>query len=97
MAKITALPSKDIISGYKGTLDFYVCRGIPCCRKWPVWTLRIRSPAVQAAAANFVAVAAALKLACPEVIAAAKWMAQDTDLTWKDVYTSILLGGTYVE
>jgi hypothetical protein len=97
MAKIAAMPDRTTIDGLKGTLDFYVHRGIPCVRSWPRWQLKVRSPAVQATAANFAAVASVLKLACPEVIAAAKWMATGTLLTWKDVYTSILLGGTYLE
>ncbi|GAH90840.1 unnamed protein product, partial [marine sediment metagenome] len=33
MAKLTALPSLDIIRGFKGTLDFYIRRGVPCVRK----------------------------------------------------------------
>ena len=35
MARLSALPEEAIISGYKGTIDFYVCRGIPCARAWP--------------------------------------------------------------
>ena len=35
MAKLAALPSQAIISGYYGTIDFYVWMGIPCARAWP--------------------------------------------------------------
>lgn len=48
MAKLAALPSQDIISGYKGTLDFYVWMGIPVCRSWPRSPGRKRSASVEA-------------------------------------------------
>ena len=35
MAKLAALPEEAIISGFKGTLDYYVWNGIPVCRSWP--------------------------------------------------------------
>ena len=35
MAKLVALPEQAIINGFKGTLDYYVWMGIPCCRSWP--------------------------------------------------------------
>lgn len=48
MAKISAFPSQDIISGYKGTLDYAVCRGISYCRSWPRSPGRKRSASVEA-------------------------------------------------
>ena len=35
MAKLDRLPSLRIIRTLKGSLDFYVFRGIPCVRRWP--------------------------------------------------------------
>jgi hypothetical protein len=35
LAILKALPEAAIISGFKGTLDFYVWRGLPVCRQWP--------------------------------------------------------------
>lgn len=93
MAKLTSLPNTTIIDGLKGTLDFYVHKGIPCCRSWPQWKLTSRSPAVQAAAANFSAVAAALKLITPEVKAAYSFMARGNNWTWKDWAFSLYLKG----
>jgi len=29
------MPGKDIIDGFRGTLDFYVSRGVICVRAWP--------------------------------------------------------------
>ena len=97
MAKLDALPALAIINGFKGTIDFYIHRGIPCARSWPRPPSGPRSPAVQAAGANFAQIAKGMFLAAPEVISAAKTMAIDSPQTWKDVYTSILLGGTYGE
>ncbi|GAH92479.1 unnamed protein product, partial [marine sediment metagenome] len=37
-----------IIKGFKGTLDFYVWKGITCVRSWPRSPGRKRAPAVQA-------------------------------------------------
>jgi len=48
MARLAALPSVDIISGYRGKVDFYVWLGIPCSRRWPRWKIRSRAAAVQA-------------------------------------------------
>lgn len=48
MAKITQLPSQAIISGFKGTLDFYLWKGIACVRKWPRSPGKKRAPAVEA-------------------------------------------------
>ncbi len=48
MAKLTALPEQAIISGFKGTIDFYLWRGIPCARKWPRSPGHRRAPAVEA-------------------------------------------------
>jgi len=48
MAKLTALPSQAIISGFKGKIDFYLWRGIPVARKWPRSPGHKRAPAVEA-------------------------------------------------
>jgi len=38
LAKLAALPNATIIAGFKGKIDFYVHKGIPCARRWPVIT-----------------------------------------------------------
>jgi len=47
MARLANLPAQDIIDTFKGTLDYYVHRGIPCVRSWPRPPTGPRSPAVQ--------------------------------------------------
>jgi len=53
MAKLTALPSLAIISGFKGKIDFYLWMGIPVARKWPRSPGHKRAPAVEAQWADF--------------------------------------------
>ncbi len=44
MAKLGAMPAQHIIDGFKGVIDFYYWRGIPCARKWPLWKPRTPTP-----------------------------------------------------
>ena len=48
MAKILAMPNEAIISGFKGTIDYYFNMGIACCRAWPRSPGKKRSPLVEA-------------------------------------------------
>lgn len=95
MAKLLRLPEQSIIDGMAGTIDYYYWKGIPCARSWPKKPSMPRSPAVQARNAEFAAIARSMPSVAPEARAAAEVMARQSPLTWKDVYTSILLGGTY--
>lgn len=85
MARLLKLPEQAIIDGFKGAIDFYVYKGIPCARKWPHWKPRQPTPAERA---NQEAFAYINKLAgsLPKAtIDAFKAMAQGTPLTWKDL------------
>ncbi|MBA7569782.1 hypothetical protein ES708_11523 [subsurface metagenome] len=48
MAKITEMLGEKVISGFKGTLDFYYHEGQACVRAWPKRPGRERTPAVRA-------------------------------------------------
>lgn len=48
MAKLTALPERAIISGFKGKVDFYEYLGIPVARCWPRSPGKHRAPSVEA-------------------------------------------------
>lgn len=48
MAKVPRLPALAIIDGFKGTLDFYLWKGIICVRSWPRSPGKKRSPLVEA-------------------------------------------------
>lgn len=97
MAKLTALPALDIISGFKGTIDFYVnyqsCdrevagNGIPCARRWPRSPGHRRAPAVEAQWLAFTWAAANWNSLSPEVQDAYKATAEETNLTARDLFT----------
>ena len=91
MAKITKLPGLNIIKGFKGTLDFYVWKGIACVRRWPRSPGHRRAPAVEA---QWSAFAIATKLwieLSPEVQEAFKRMAAGTPWSGRDVFTKSYL------
>ncbi|MBA7569735.1 hypothetical protein ES708_11476 [subsurface metagenome] len=92
MAKLTALPSLDIIRGFKGTLDFYIRRGQPCVRKWPHTPRSRRTPATIAAAALFGGILKSYRLVADTVLAAYQENAKGIPRTPRDVYVSGVLG-----
>ena len=47
MAIIPGMPAQEVISAFKGAVDFYLWNGIPCARTWPRWKFLPRTPAVQ--------------------------------------------------
>ena len=47
------MPSEGIISGFRGKIDYYLCRGQACARKWPRSPGSKRDPAVMAGWASF--------------------------------------------
>lgn len=92
MARLTALPAIDIIRGFKGTIDFYLWKGLPCARKWPYTPPSKRTAATKAAAALFGAVLSAYKLLAPLALAAYQESAAGIPRTARDIYVSGLYG-----
>ncbi len=92
MAKLTALPSLDIIRGFKGTLDFYIRRGVPCVRKWPHTPRSRRTPATIAAASLFGGILKSYRLVADTVLEAYQQNAKGIPRTPRDVYVSGVLG-----
>lgn len=95
MAIITALPSRQVIDGFKGTIDFYLWRGIPCVRKWPIWRKRKAHPAELANQQQFAAIQRAWKYVDGTSRQAFQDMAAGTGLTARDVYTRAAVKGLY--
>lgn len=105
MAKLTELPHMDIISGFKGKLDFYINyqtkdpetrgSGIVCARKWPRSPGHRRAPAVEAQWAAFAYAAAHWTALSPEIQAAYNEMASGTGLSGRDFFTRSYLTGLY--
>jgi len=92
MARLTALPSLDIIHGFKGILDFYLWKGLPCCRSWPYNPKSHHSEATIAAAATFGAVLKSYSLLADTVLAAYRDDAKDHTRTARDIFMSAKYG-----
>ena len=108
MAKLTALPELDIISGFRGVIDFYVNHqscdpelempGIPCARRWPRSPGHQRAPAVEAQWQAFSYISRAWSTLSPAIQQAYKDTAASTvKLTGRDLFTKNFLSPTYVE
>jgi len=105
MAKLTNLPALDIISGFKGTIDYYINyqssdpetrgKGIPCARKWPRSPGHKRAPAVEAQWAAFTYPAAHWNSLSPEIQDAYNKMASGTGLSGRDMFTRSFIKGIY--
>lgn len=93
MARISELPSPEAIKSFKGTLDFYVWRGLPCVRSWPRPPSGPRSPAVQAAAATFSEIIKAQGNWNAVFHDAAIAQTFGTAWTWRDELVAGLYGG----
>jgi len=95
MAKLLVLPSQGIISGFKGTIDFYVHDGQPCARKWPRSPGKKRSPSVEAQWPIFAAAAKLWNELSDEVRLAYITMASGTALSGRDLFTKSYITGIY--
>lgn len=91
MAVIKAMPSEAIISGFKGTLDFYYNMGLACVRKWPRSPGRRRTPAVEAQWSAFSWAASNWNSLDPEVQAAYIETAGASSLSGRDLFTKAFI------
>lgn len=95
MAVLKVLPSQAIIDGYKGKIDFYLWRGIPVARKWPVWRKRAPTAPEKANQDDFMLInQEAIKMPL-EFIEAYKALAQGTPFTWKDLMVRSFMRGLW--
>lgn len=95
MAKLAVLPHQAIIDGFKGKIDFYLWRGIPCARKWPRSPGHLRAQAVMAQWADFSYVASAWNLLSEEIQEAYRALAVGSGLSGRDLFTRSYLSGLY--
>ncbi|MBA7633164.1 hypothetical protein ES703_40726 [subsurface metagenome] len=95
MAKLQVLPSQDIIDGFKGNIDFYLWKGIPVCRKWPVWRKRASYPSEKANQDDFTRINQAAISMPVEFIEAYMELAQGTPFTWKDLMVRSFMRGLW--
>ena len=90
MARLAALPHKDVVAGLAGIVDFYVwgaCRGtpIPCARAWPRYDPHAYPSTCQPPRDAFAYIMTHLKDIPEPVVEAYQWMAGGTALNWRDV------------
>jgi len=93
MAKLDHMPTKEIIDGFKGSIDFYLWRGIPVARKWPRKPRQPGTPEQKATWTRFKYINSLAGTLPPDVIAAYKFMAAGSGLTWKDYVIRLYLTG----
>jgi len=93
MAKLTALPSLAIVSGYKGTIDFYLWMGMPVARKWPRSPGHKRAPAVEAQWPAFTTASRLWNLMDDQIRQSYIATASSTNLTGRDLAVKAYLSG----
>jgi len=93
VAKITKLPGMNVISGFKGTIDFYVHDGQACARKWPASPGHRRAPAVEAAWPAFSWAASYWNYLSQEVRDAYTQLAVGTNMTARDLFAKSFING----
>jgi hypothetical protein len=94
MAKIIAMPSKDVIDGFRGVVDFYRWCDLVIARKWPHAPDRARSEPVQISGAYFAYINQHATTIDEYTINALNDMASQSKMTWKDWLVSLYLSGS---
>jgi len=95
----------DVISGFRGKIDFYLCYetcpvetgevGIPCARRWPRSPGHLRSPAVMQQWSAFSEASRFWSQISKEVRDAYNKMASGTGLSGRDLFTRGYITGLY--
>lgn len=93
MARLNALPDKDTIDYYKGSVDFYLWKGIPCARRWPRYQKRNPSPEEAAVQSDFSYINKLASKLPVDIIDQYKAMAVGTGFTWKDLLVRGYMSG----
>lgn len=89
------MPALEIIRGFKGTLDFYYWRGVPCVRKWPHTPRAHLTQGTLDAAAVFTAIIQGYALLGGAVKALFQEAAADQPRTGRDLYVSAAYGNLH--
>jgi len=94
MAKIAAMPSMAVIDGFRGYLDFYQWCDLVIVRKWPRTNRDSLTPATIAAQKPFAYLNQQLPSLPAEVRESWEWLADQSNLTWRDWANRAYIGGT---
>jgi len=85
-----------VISGFKGTLDYYVHCGLNCVRSWPRSPGPHRAPAVQAGWEAFTWAAKNWNSIDPEIQNAFKQMAAGTNMSGRDIFLKSYISRAHI-
>jgi hypothetical protein len=94
MATIASLPSRAVIDGLRGRLDFYQWCNLTIVRSWPCMHITKRAPAVVTAQQTFAYVHSQTRSLPANVVESWQWLANQSNLTWRDWMARAYLGGT---
>lgn len=97
MAKIKEMIGRKIISGFKGTLDFYYHDGQACVRMWPRSPGHNRSPAVMAGWAAFTTASREWNNLSEAIRRTYEEMATGSMLSGRDMFQRAYMKGLYRE
>ncbi|GAH01141.1 unnamed protein product [marine sediment metagenome] len=89
------MPHMDIVAGFKGSVDFYLWRGIPCARGWPKSPGKVRSPAVMSQWPAWTYASKEWKQLSPAIQAAYYELATNSGLSARDMQMRGYLQGLY--
>lgn len=95
MAVLGAPLDPVTVASLKGTLDYYLWRGIPVVRGWPRKPIAPRTPAVIAAYIEFGEVAKAITSIPLELQEEVKAYAKTSNWTWRDWWTAAMYGNMW--
>jgi len=95
MGKLASMVSQNVIDGFKGKIDFYVYKGMPCFRRWPNKRRGQFSPAEMSGWAPFANSSRLWNELSPEIRAIYDSMASDSGLSGRDLFTRSYMSGLY--
>lgn len=96
MAKLTAMPQQAIVSGFYGTIDFYVYMGIACARMWPKDRTVPYTPQEQQQWPIFATATRVWTLVDSETRESLEAMTPAASLSARDLATKLYLNGTTI-
>lgn len=94
MAKISQLPSKNIVDAFRGKLDFYTWCNLTIVRKWPHAPGRNRVAAVVATQAPFAYINKLAATLPANVVDTYKELSSNSGMLWKDYLTRLYINGS---
>ncbi|KKL82940.1 hypothetical protein LCGC14_1979750 [marine sediment metagenome] len=95
MGKLLAMPHMDIVAGFKGSVDFYLWKGIPCFRSWPRSPGKQRAPAVMAQWPSWTYASREWNQLSKTVQDAYRLLATNSGLSGRDMQMRAYLQGLY--